>query len=120
MFNGVGQVVVAPSGHVSTVVHNSDIPIVVFDVSDADSEEDFFEKCAAGEIVPLATGTAKQRPIVHETDSAANVKAKTRGVVTDANGQRWTMQAFSKARVDFAAPEPEVQVLKEWVTLTAL
>jgi hypothetical protein len=118
VFNGVGQVVVAPSGHVSTVVHNSDIPILVFDVSGADNG--FFEKCAAGEIVPLATGTAKQRPIVHETESAANVKAKTRGVVTDATGQDWTMQAFTKFRVDFGAGEPQLQVLKEWVKLTAL
>jgi hypothetical protein len=118
VFNGVEQVVVAPSGNVSIVVHNSNIPILVFDVSSADNEEDFFEKCAAGEILPLATGTATQRPIIHQTESAANVKAKTRGVVTDATGQRWTMQAFTKFRVDFGAQE--LQVLNEWVKLTAL
>jgi hypothetical protein len=118
VFNGVGQVVVAPSGNVSTVVHNSDIPILVFDVSGAASDEDFFEKCADGKIVPLATGTAKQRPIIHQTDSAATVKANTRGVVTDATGQDWTMQAFTKFRVDFGTEER--QVLNEWVTLNAL
>ncbi len=120
VFNGVEQAAVAPSGNVSVVVHNSDIPILVFDVSAAASEEDFFEKCAAEELVPLATGTAKQRPIIHETETetAASVKAKTRGVVTDATGQPWTMHAFTKFRVDFGAQE--LQVLNEWVKLTAL
>ena len=118
VFNGVGQAAVAPSGRVSTVVHNSDIPILVFDVSGAASDDDFLKKCAAEEIVPLATGTAKQRPIVLETDSAVNVKAKTRGVVTDATGQDWTMQVFIKFRVDFGTEERKV--LNEWVKLTAL
>ena len=112
--SGVEQVVLAPWGNVSVVVHNSDIPILVFDVSD----ENFVEQCAAGEAVPLATGTAKQRPIIHQDESAANFKAKTRGVVTDANWQDWTMQAFTRFRVDFGTQE--LQVLKEWVTLTAL
>jgi len=118
VFNGVEQNTFTPSGNVSIVVHNSDVPILVFDVSAAASEEEFFEKCATGEIVPLATGTAKQRPIINVTDSALNFKVKTRGVVTDASGQDWTMQAFIKERAVFSEPEP--QVLNEWVTLTAL
>jgi hypothetical protein len=90
----------------------------VFDVSDAVSEDDFFEKCADGEIAPLATGTAKQRPIINETESAVNFKVKTRGVVTDTTGQEWTLQSFIKFREVFGAEEP--QVLNEWVKLTTL
>ena len=116
--NGVEQVTEAPSGNETTVVHNSDIPILVFDVSDADGEDDFFKKCAAGDIVPFATGTAKQRPIINVTESAVNFKVKTRGVVTDTTGQEWTMQSFIKLRQVFGAEEP--QVLNEWVKLTAL
>ena len=118
VFNGVEQNVSSPSGNFSIVVHNSDVPVLVFDVSTAESEDDFFAKCADGEIVPLATGTAKQRPIINVTDSAVNFKVKTRGVVTDASGQDWTMQSFIKVRDVFGAEEP--QVLNEWVTLTAL
>ena len=118
VFNGVEQDTVTPSGNLTVVVHNSDIPILVFDVSAAVSEEDFFEKCAAADIVPLATGTAKQRPIINVTASAINFKVKTRGVVTDAAGQDWTMQAFLKFREVFGAED--LQVLNEWVTLTAL
>jgi hypothetical protein len=118
VFNGVEQVVSSPSGNLSVLVHNSDVPILVFDVSAADSAPDFFAKCATGEIVPLATGTAKQRPNIHETDSAFGFKVKTRGVVTDATGQDWTMQSFINIRQAFDAEEP--QVFNEWVTLKAL
>lgn len=118
VFNGVEQNTLSPSGNVSVVVHNSDVPVLVFDVSDAVSEEDFFAKCATGEIVPLATGTAKQRPIINVTDTAVNFKVKTRGVVTDASGQDWTMQSFIKERS--VSGEAESQVLNEWVKLTAL
>ena len=118
VFNGVEQVVSSPSGNLSVLVHNNDVPILVFDVSAADSAPDFFAKCATGEIVPLATGTAKQRPNIHETDSAFGFKVKTRGVVTDATGQDWTMQSFINVRQAFEAEEP--QVLNEWVTLKAL
>jgi hypothetical protein len=117
VFNGVQQDVSSPSGNLSVVVHNSDVPVLVFDVSAAVSVPDFLAKCAAGEIVPM-TGTAKQRPILNFTDSAANIKVKTRGVVTDANGQDWTLQAFTKVHEVFGAAEP--QVLNEWVTLKAL
>ena len=118
VLNGVQQDVSSPSGNFSTVVHNSDVPVLVFDVSAAANRADFIAKCAAGEIVPLATGTAKQRPIINFTDSAVNVMIKTSGVVTDANGQDWTLQSFIKLREVFGAEEP--QVLNEWVTLTAL
>ncbi len=118
VFNGVEQNVSSPSGNFSIVVHNSDVPVLVFDVSAVASEADFLAKCAAGEIVPLATGTAKQRPILHITDSAFSIKVKTRGVVTDASGQDWTMQSFLKVREVFGEEEP--QVLNEWVTLKAL
>jgi hypothetical protein len=118
VFNGVIQVVPTPSGNFSQVVHNGDIPVLVFDVSAATSEPDFIAKCASGEIAPLATGTAKQRPIINETDSAFNFKVKSQGTVTDATGQDWAMQAFIKERGVFGEPEP--QVLTEWVTLRAL
>jgi hypothetical protein len=118
VFNGVEQNVSSPSGNFSIVVHNSDVPILVFDVSAAATEDEFFAKCAAGEIVPLATGTAKQRPILHFTDRAFSIKVKTRGVVTDASGQEWTMQSFIKLREVNGEEGP--QVLNEWVTLKAL
>ena len=118
VFNGVVQVVPTPSGNVHEVVHNGDVPVLVFDVSAATSEPDFIAKCASGEIEPLATGTAKQRPIINVTDSAINFKVKSQGTVTDATGQDWAMQAFIKVRDVFGQPEP--QVLTEWVTLRAL
>lgn len=118
VFNGVFQGVPSPSGNFSGVTHNNDVPVLVFDVSAADSQEDFLAKCAAGEIVPLATGTAKQRPTVSETDTAVNFKVKSQGVVTDASEQDWQLQAFIKVREIFGEPEP--QVLTEWVKLRAL
>jgi hypothetical protein len=118
VFNGVEQDVFAPSGNLTVVVHNSDAPVLVFDVSDAVSEDDFLAKCAAGEIVPLATGTVKQRPIINETARALNFKVKSRGEVTDATGQDWTLQAFIKVRDVFGEPEP--QVFNQWVKLTTL
>jgi hypothetical protein len=118
VFNGVFQGVPTPSGNFTGVTHNGDVPVLVFDVSAATSEPDFIAKCASGEIEPLATGTAKQRPITNETDSALNFKVKSQGTVTDATGQDWAMQAFIKVRDVFGEPEP--QVLTEWVTLRAL
>lgn len=118
VFNGVEQDVFSPSGNLTVVVHNSDAPVLVFDVSDAVSEDDFFAKCAAGDIGPLATGTVKQRPIITIGDSAVNFKVKSRGEVTDATGQVWTLQAFIKERFIFA--DDDSQVLTEWVKLTAL
>ena len=118
VFNGVIQLVPTPSGNFNEVVHNGDVPVLVFDVSAATSEPDFIAKCASGEIEPLATGTAKQRPIINGTDSGFNFKVKSQGMVTDATGQDWAMQAFVKVRDFFGEPEP--QVLTEWVTLRAL
>lgn len=117
VFNGVEQHVVSPSGNLTIVVHNSDIPILVFDVSAAVSEQDFFDKCASGDIAPLATGTANQRPILHVTDRTFSVKVKTRGVVSDPTGQDWTMQSFLQVRELVGADEAAVP--KEWVKLTA-
>ena len=45
VINGVEQIVLAPSGNSSVVVHNSDAPVLVFDVSAAKDEEDFIAKC---------------------------------------------------------------------------
>lgn len=117
VFNGVEQNVFAPSGNFSIVVHNEDVPVLVFDVSSAASEEEFFEKCGSGDLLPLAEGTVKQRPIINFTENAVNFKVKSRGVVTDATGQDWTLQAFIKGHDVFATPEPEVLV--EWITLRA-
>jgi hypothetical protein len=113
VFNGVEQDVFSPSGNLSIVVHNSDAPVLVFDVSAASSEADFIAKCAAGEIVPLATGTAKQRPIISFNPSGGFIKVKTSGVVTDSVGNDWAMQSF--LREEFGG-----EVLNEWVTLRAL
>jgi hypothetical protein len=115
VFNGVEQAVATPAGNLTVIVHNSDIPVLVFDVSAADDEDDFIAKCAAEEIVPLATGTAKQRPIIHASDDGAIIKVKTRGVVTDDGGQDWTMQSFLREEAGPAG----FQVLDEWVTLKA-
>ena len=117
VFNGVFQGVPSPSGNFSGVTHNNDVPVLVFDVSGVVSEEDFFAKCAAGEIGPLATGTAKQRPTVSETETATNFKVKSQGVVTDASEQDWKLQAFIKVR-DLGESQP--QVLTEWVKLRGL
>jgi hypothetical protein len=115
VFNGVEQDTISPSGNLSIVVHNADIPVLVFDMSSVDSQEEFFEECASGDLLPLAQGTVKQRPVINFTEDAVNLKVKSRGVVTDVTGQDWTLQAFIKG--DFATPEPEIFV--EWVTLTA-
>jgi hypothetical protein len=117
VFNGVEQDVIAPSGNLHIVVHNEDIPVLVFDVSSVADEDEFLAACGAGDLLPLAEGTVKQRPIINVTEDAVNFKVKSRGVVTDATGQDWTLQAFIKERDVFAAPEP--QVLNEWITLTA-
>lgn len=117
VFNGVEQDVSAPSGNVGIVVHNADVPVLVFDVSSVASEEEFIEACASGDLVPLAQGTVKQRPIINFTEDAVNFKVKSRGAVTDVTGQDWTLQAFIKVHDVFATPETEVLV--EWVTLTA-
>ena len=113
--NGVQQTVASPSGNVTIVVHNEDIPVLVFDVSGVANEEEFQEKCGSGDLLPLAQGTVKQRPIINITEDAVTVKVKSRGVVTDTTGQDWTLQTFIKG--DFATPEPEISA--EWVKLTA-
>lgn len=113
--NGVQQNVVAPSGNMTFVVHNGDIPVLVFDVSSVASEEEFFEKCGSGDLLPLAQGTVKQRPIINSTEDSVIAKVKSRGVVTDVTGQEWTLQSFLKA--NFATPEPEILV--DWIKLTA-
>lgn len=118
VLNGVAQFVSSPSGNSSAVVHNSDVPVLVFDVSGVDTPEEFFQKCLAEVIVPLAIGTVKQRPITNVTDRAVNFKVKSRGEVTDETGQAWTLQAFLKVHDVFGEEEP--QVLNEWVKLTAL
>lgn len=116
--NGVEQVALPPSGNFAAVVHNGDIPVLVFDVTDVDDEADFFEKCAAGDLEPLATGTVKQRPIINGTATAVNFKVKSSGVVTDGADRDWKLQAFIKVRD--VVDEPEPQVLIEWVKLTLL
>lgn len=115
VFNGVEQRVTTPSGNTSVVVHNDDAPVLVFDASPATSEPDFIAKCAAGEIVPLATGTVQQRPIVHETDRAFRLKVKSHGDVTDTSGQVWKLQALLQVGQSFG----EHPVVREWVTLAA-
>jgi hypothetical protein len=115
VFNGVQQTVASPSGNVTIVVHNEDIPVLVFDVSSVANEEEFLAACAAGDLLPLAQGTVKQRPIINITEDSVDIKVKSRGVVTDVTGQDWTLQTFIKG--DFATPEPAIQV--EWIKLTA-
>lgn len=117
VFNGVEQDTLSPSGNVSIVVHNADAPVLVFDVSSVASEEEFLEKCGSGDLLPLAQGTVKQRPIINVTEDAVNFKVKSRGVVTDGTGQDWTLQAFIKVHDVFSTPETETFI--EWVSLKA-
>jgi len=117
VFNGVEQDTFSPSGNLSIVVHNADVPVLVFDVSSVATEEEFLEACGSGDLQPLAQGTVKQRPIINFTEDAANIKVKSRGIVTDVTGQDWTLQSFLKVHDVFATPETDVLV--EWVTLTA-
>jgi hypothetical protein len=117
VFNGIEQNVSTPSGNLGIVVHNEDVPVLVFDVSSVASEEEFLAACASGELQPLAQGTAKQRPNIQITANAVNFSVKTQGLVTDGTGQDWTLQAFIKVRDVFA--DPEAAVLVEWVKLTA-
>ena len=118
--NGVEQVALPPSGGYHVVVHNSDIPVLVFDVTDVLTEEDFFAGCAAGDIVPLATGTAKQRPIINGDDSGQTVKIKSMGVVTDALDRDWKLQSFFKETGVFGDGPPVFEVQNAWIKLTLL
>ena len=105
VFNGVEQVAVAPSGNVSIVVHNSDIPILVFDVSARSAKRTSsrsapLERSSRSPPARRNSARSSTRPRARPTS-----RSKTRGVVTDATGQDWTMQAFTKFRVDFGAEE---------------
>jgi len=119
--NGVEQVALPPSGGFHVVVHNSDIPVLVFDVTDVLDEDAFFAGCAAGDIVPFATGTAKQRPIINGNDSGqSTLKIKSTGVVTDGLERDWKLQAFFREVADFSGPEPQFDVQQQWIKLTLL
>ena len=119
VFNGVEQVALPPSGSYHVVVHNSDVPVLVFDVTDVTDQQEFFQGCASGALVPLATGTAKQRPIINGDDSIQTLKIKSMGVVTDSLDRDWKLQAFVKENIVFGPPfESEVQ--SEWIRLTLL
>ena len=117
VFNGVEQDVFAPSGNLHILVHNEDVPVLVFDVSSVASEAEFFEKCGSGELQPLAQGTVKQRPNIHVDADGVSFKVKSRGVVTDVTGRDWTLQAFIKGRTTF---EPFEEEVSEWITLKAI
>jgi hypothetical protein len=116
VFNGVIQVVETMSGNFTEVVHNGDIPVLVFDVTDVDSELEFIDSCATGELEPLATGTAKQRPIITGNETGLTVKIKSQGIVTDSFGREWKLQAFLKENIVFAPFQSDVQ--SEWIKLT--
>jgi len=118
--NGVIQVVETPSGNFTDVVHNGDIPVLVFDVTDVASEElFFFLLCVTEQLEPLATGTAKQRPIITGNDTGLTIKIKSQGVVTDSLDREWKLQAFLKENVVFGPPfQSDVQ--SEWIKLTLL
>ena len=118
VFNGVQQTVVTPAGNDTIVVHNADVPVLLFDVSGVDSREEFDSACASGDLEPLAQGTVKQRPIINVTEDGVTSKVKSRGVVTDASGQQWQLQAFYRESFDFAAPEDAV--VTSWVSLRRL
>ncbi len=118
VFNGVEQVVLSPSGNTTIVVHNGDVPVLVFDVTDVADEDAFFFECAEGTLVPLATGTVKQRPIIHVDDAGVTQKIKSTGVVTDSLDREWKLQVFVKATTVFAAPDSDVE--RQWIKLTLL
>lgn len=113
--NGVIQRFETPSGSTfHEVVHNSDAPVLLFDVSSVASVEEFLEKCASGELAPLATGTVKQRPNINGTPTVFNFMVKSSGVVTDSGGQDWRLQMFVKV-TDSA---DGLRALNEWIKLT--
>ncbi len=96
VFNGVLQLVETPGGTVHILVHNADVPVMLFDVTEISGPEEFFARCAAGELLPLATGQAKQRPVINEGEQTASVKVASHGVVTDVAGRDWAINAFLK------------------------
>lgn len=118
--NGVIQFVDAPSGNRTTIVHNSDAPVVVYDVSDVEDEDDFFfQLCVEGTLEPFASGTVKQRPILTGDQTGFTLKVKSMGVVTDGDDNDWKLQTFLKEETVFG--EPDVfNVQNQWVTLRPL
>jgi len=116
--NGVIQIVETPSGNFSEVVHNSDAPVLVFDVTEIEDEDEFFFLLCTGQLDPFAWGTVKQRPIIIGDDTGLTQKIKSMGVVTDDSGQDWKLQTFLKAEIVFGVEGSDVQ--GAWIKLTLL
>ena len=114
--NGVEQAVLSPSGNGTSVVHNEDAPVLLFDVTGIATEDEFFARCADGGVQPFAEGTVKQRPIIHNTGRSFSIKVKSQGEVTDVTGRSWKLQAFLHVQVVFDADEPET--VREWIKLS--
>lgn len=99
VFNGVEQLVASPSDNTHLLVHNEDVPVMLFDVTDMPGPGAFYQMCAEGTIEPFATGEARQRPNLHFRGDTFMITVKSHGVVTDTNGRHWTLNAFLQERV---------------------
>lgn len=98
--NGVEQLVSLPSGDVHLLVHNEDLPVMVFDVTDVPGPGAFFAGCAAGEIVPFAEGEVRQRPNLHIGEDSFRVKVNSHGEVIEPDGTRWLLNSRLEETVD--------------------
>ncbi len=103
--NGVEQDVFSPSGNFTGVVHNADIPVLLFDVSAFASEDDFLAACFAGDVEAFATGPMKQRPILVGNPSGFSIKVSSHGTLSGPSGD-WAVNAFLKV-VFGDGPDPE-------------
>ena len=75
-------------------------PVCNGDVADAST--DVF---LAGDVDAFATGEMKQRPILTGNPSGFTIKVASRGILTDASGGEWAVNAFLK-QVFQDAPDP--------------
>jgi hypothetical protein len=98
--NGVEQLVSLPTGDFHLLVHNEDIPVMVFDVTEVPGPGAFFTGCAAGEIVPFATGEARQRPNIHISEDSFFAKVNSHGTVVEPDGTEWLLNARLQERDD--------------------
>lgn len=98
--NGVEQLVSLPTGDFHLLVHNGDVPVMVFDVTEVPGPGAFFAGCAAGEIAPFATGEAKQRPNLHIREDSLTVKVNSHGTVVEPDGTEWLLNARLQEQYD--------------------
>lgn len=98
--NGVEQLVSLPARDFHLLVHNEDLPVMVFDVTDVPGPGAFISGCAAGEIAPFAEGDVRQRPNLHIGEDSFRVKVNSHGDVVERDGTRWLLNSRLEERVD--------------------